>query len=90
YGLASYFHTTLGTDVPRPTKGSIEWTGESLPPRTPQHIVGATKRGLLNHGVDLMSGTGGFTSGVHTTDDIDRTVAAFEATIDEMKADGLF
>jgi glutamate-1-semialdehyde aminotransferase len=43
---------------------------------------------MLNHGVDLMSGSGGFTSGVHSGEDIDRTVAAFEATVAAMQSDG--
>jgi glutamate-1-semialdehyde aminotransferase len=42
---------------------------------------------LLNHGVDLMGGSGGFTSGVHSDDDIDRTVDAFEASLRELKAE---
>ena len=47
------------------------------------------KRAMLNHGVDLMGGSGGFTSGVHTDEDIDRTIKAFETSVREMKAEGL-
>jgi len=36
-----------------------------------------------------MGGQGGFTSGVHTDDDIDRTVEGFAATLREMQAEGL-
>jgi glutamate-1-semialdehyde 2,1-aminomutase len=89
YGLTSYFHITLGHDVPRPSNGSIEWPGDSLPPRTEPKIVAALRRGMLNHGVDLMGGSGGFSSGVHTADDIDLTVAAFGATVAAMQSDGL-
>ena len=53
----------------------------------PAALAMALKLAMLNHGVDLMSGSGGFTSGVHTADDIDRTVAAFEASVLEMKAE---
>lgn len=90
YGLASCFHLVLGHDVPRPREG-IEWPWEDgrLPPRTPPELVQALKRGMLNHGVDLMGGTGGFTSGVHTDGDIDQTLEAFEATLDEMRAEGM-
>jgi glutamate-1-semialdehyde 2,1-aminomutase len=88
YGLASYFHITLGHDVPRPTNGAVEWPGEALPPRTDAKIAAALKRGMLNHGVDLMSGSGGFTSGVHSVEDIGRTVVAFEATLAAMQSDG--
>jgi glutamate-1-semialdehyde 2,1-aminomutase len=89
YGLASYFHIVLGEYAPRPSEG-IEWTDQELPPLTPQQIQTALKRGMLNHGVDLMHGDGGFVSGVHTEADIDATIAAFEATVGEIKADGLF
>jgi glutamate-1-semialdehyde 2,1-aminomutase len=89
YGLTSYFHITLGHEVPRPSDGSIEWPGEGLPPRTEPKIAAALRRGMLNHGVDLMGGSGGFTSGVHTTADIDLTVAAFEATIAAMQSNSL-
>jgi glutamate-1-semialdehyde 2,1-aminomutase len=49
----------------------------------------ALRRGMLNHGVDLMGGSGGFTSGVHTAADVDATVAAFEAVAAEMRAEEL-
>ena len=93
YGLASYWHVTLGEDVARPSGGSIEWVGERLPPRTNAKRRIALKQGMLNQGVDLMQssvgGAGGFVSGVHTAEDIDRTVGAFEATITEMRAEQL-
>jgi glutamate-1-semialdehyde 2,1-aminomutase len=52
-------------------------------------VTSALKRGMLNHGIDLMGGSGGFTSGVHTDTDIDVTVAAFEATVQEMRAEAI-
>jgi glutamate-1-semialdehyde aminotransferase len=88
YGLASYFHITLGEDAPRPS-GGIEWSGPGLPPRLPPALNVALKRALINHGVDLMGGSGGFVSGVHTEADIDRTIEAFEAAIKEMHAEAL-
>jgi glutamate-1-semialdehyde 2,1-aminomutase len=90
YGLASYFHIALGQDAPRPS-GGIEWTWDDgqLPPRMPAALTTSLKRAMLNHGVDLMGGSGGFTSGVHTDEDIDRTVKAFEASVRGMKAEGL-
>ncbi len=91
YGLASYFHIILGQDVPRPS-ASIEWPwiDGGLPPRMSMSLTMSLKRAMLNHGVDLMGGCGGFTSGVHTDEDIDRTVVAFEASLREMKAEALF
>jgi glutamate-1-semialdehyde 2,1-aminomutase len=88
YGLASYFHILLGRDVPRPRDG-IEWPDGVLPPRMTGPLLATLKRGMLNHGVDLMSGSGGFVSGVHTEEDISRAVAAFEATLREMRAEAL-
>ncbi|HEV8573150.1 MAG TPA: aspartate aminotransferase family protein [Dehalococcoidia bacterium] len=89
YGLASYFHLALGKDSPKSLDG-IEWPQDAGdPPRTPGPLIAALKRGMLNHGVDLMGGSGGFTSGAHTTRDIDLTVEAFEATVGEMRAEGL-
>ena len=90
YGLASYFHIALGREAPRPANG-IEWplSNGELPPRTPVQLAFALKRAMLNYGVDLMSGSGGFTSAVHSDADVDRTVEAFEAALGEMQAEGL-
>jgi len=40
--------------------------------------------GLNNHGVDLMRGRSGFLSAAHSEEDIDATLAAFAATLDEI------
>ena len=89
YGLASYFHILLSKDCPKDGDG-IEWPALAPPPpRLPAALTAALKRGMLNHGVDLMGGNGGFTSGVHTDEDTTRTVGAFQATLREMKAENL-
>ena len=49
----------------------------------------ALKRALINHGVDLMGGSGGFVSGIHTDADIDHTIKAFEAAFEEIDAEDL-
>lgn len=90
YGLSSYFHIVLGQDCPRPKDG-VEWPeleGE-LPPNMSSELALALKRGMLNHGVDLMGLSGGFVSGVHRAEDIEATLAAFEAVVTEMQAEGL-
>jgi glutamate-1-semialdehyde aminotransferase len=46
------------------------------------------KRAMLNEGVDLMGGAGGFVSGVHTADDIDRSIAAFGAAVAALRGEG--
>lgn len=90
YGLASYFHILLGQHVVRPEDG-VEWPFQAgdVPARMGSVLTAALKRAMLNHGVDLMSGSGGFTSGAHTAADIDETVSAFEAAVAEMQAEGL-
>ena len=90
YGLSSYFHIVLGQQCPRPQEG-IEWpwVDGQAPPRMPPPLTIALKRGMLNHGVDLMSGRSGFVSAVHSEEDIQRTLEAFEATVGEMEAEGL-
>jgi glutamate-1-semialdehyde 2,1-aminomutase len=88
YGLASYFHIVLGKEAPRMSDG-IEWPSDAgEPPRMAGAVTAALKRGMLNHGVDLMGGAGGFTSSVHSERDIETTVEAFEATVGEMQAEG--
>ena len=89
YGLASYFHILLGKDCPQVGDG-IEWPALApAPPRMPAVLTAGLKRGMLNHGVDLMGGNGGFTSGVHSDEDISRTIDAFRVTLRAMKAEGL-
>ncbi len=96
YGLASYFHINLGNEIARPRDG-IEWPWAKDERPTPMRgrVQIALKRGLLNHGVDLMSSRatpahiGGFVSSIHTEADINFTIEAFEATITEMQSEGI-
>lgn len=87
FGLASTFHISLGTEAPAPS--GVEWEADASPPATPAAVVVALKRGMLNRGVDLMGGSGGFTSGAHTEKDIELTVAAFEGAVQQMQAEGV-
>ena len=43
---------------------------------------------MILNGVDPMN-TGGFMSAVHSDDDIDRTVVAFERTLERLGSEGL-
>ncbi len=90
YGFSSYFHIILGQDCPRPRDG-VEWleVAGRRPPAMNRGVALALKRGMLNHGVDLMGLSGGFVSGVHRAEDIEATLAAFEAVVTEMQAEGL-
>jgi glutamate-1-semialdehyde 2,1-aminomutase len=89
YGLASCFHVSLGRACPRPQDG-IEWPlrNGQAPPRTAPEVGLSLRQGMLNHGVDLMGMTGGLVSGVHSDEDVDRTLEAFGATLDEMRTEG--
>ena len=90
YGLASYFHIVLGKETDTSRDG-IEWPAANgqLPPRMSSSLIAALKRAMLNRGVDLMGGAGGFTSGVHSEEDIDLTIEAFEAAVRDLRTEGL-
>ncbi len=88
YGLASYFHITLGKDALRPSEG-IEWPENAgAPPRMSGALAMSLRRAMINEGVDLMGGAGGFVSGVHTAVDIERTIAAFGAAVAALRVEG--
>ena len=87
YGVASMIHFTLadgdfdnefGPDVNRQIKaaaGSAAVTG--------------IKRALQNHGIDIMGRDAFLVSATHNEADIDATLAAFETTLAEVRAEGL-
>jgi len=75
YGETSYFHISLSG---QPAKSGVSGAaGDAL------------GQALINEGVHLISG-GGFTSATHTEADIEQTVAAFDAAIGAVAAEGLF
>ena len=87
YGVASMIHFTLadgdfdhefGPDVNRRIKAAAA---------TP--AVTGIKRALQNHGVDIMGRDAFLVSATHNEADIDATLAAFEATLAEVRAEGL-
>jgi glutamate-1-semialdehyde 2,1-aminomutase len=51
-------------------------------------VAGTVRQSMILNGVDLMN-TGGFMSAIHSDDDIDRTVVAFERTLERLSSDGL-
>jgi len=90
YGLSSYFHIVLGEECPRP-EGGVEWPlgGRRPPPRMSRRLGLALKQAMINHGADLMGLSGGFLSAAHTEEDVARVLAAFEASLHDMRRDGL-
>jgi glutamate-1-semialdehyde 2,1-aminomutase len=91
YGFSSMFHITMGHDVPPPEDGFL-WNWEGTPGATVPGIsrerLEALKRGMVNRGVDLMR-NGGLVSAVHTDEDVDATLAAFEETLADMRREEL-
>jgi len=84
YGDASIFHLVVGS--------SIDFPPGQLAPDVPfdelksggdAKLLRLLRLGLNNHGVDLMRGRSGFLSAAHSDADVDATVAAFAATLDE-------
>jgi hypothetical protein len=85
------FHITMGQDVPPPEDGYLwNWEGKpgSTMPGISRERLEALKRGMLNCGVDLMR-NGGFVSAVHSEEDVDATLAAFEETLADMRREEL-
>ena len=87
YGLFSDFHLYCGDASPEDIyAGRVPW----------QHLKGATsaalihkiRTGFLLHGVDIVGWPGGIVSAAHTNEDVDRTVEAFERTIEMLSAEG--
>jgi glutamate-1-semialdehyde 2,1-aminomutase len=87
YGVASMIHFTLadgdfdhefGPDVNRRIKSAAA-----------SAAVTGIKRALQNHGVDIMGRDAFLVSATHDEADIDATLAAFEATLAEVRAEGL-
>jgi glutamate-1-semialdehyde 2,1-aminomutase len=85
YGDASIFHVVAGCGV--------AFAPGELPPDIPPaelkrggdpQLVGLLRLGMNNHGVDFMRGRSGFLSAAHTEADVDATVAAFAASLDEI------
>jgi glutamate-1-semialdehyde 2,1-aminomutase len=91
YGFSSMFHITMGQEVAPPEEGFL-WRWQASPGATVPGIsrerLEALKRGMLNCGVDLMR-NGGLVSAVHSEQDVEATLAAFEETLAEMRREGL-
>jgi glutamate-1-semialdehyde 2,1-aminomutase len=93
WGESSVFHTMLGTSCANRTSGDLH-TPEGVSPQalkagSPPELGHTLHLSMLNQGIDLFHG-GGLLSSAHSNSDIDRTVAAFDASIATMKEGGLF
>jgi len=91
YGFSSMLHITMGQEVPPPEDGFL-WHWQASPgatvPGMSRERLEALKRGMLNCGVDLMR-NGGLVSAVHSEQDVEATLAAFDETLAAMRREGL-
>jgi glutamate-1-semialdehyde 2,1-aminomutase len=88
YGDSSTFHMFFGKAGDTATTRGTMWTQDAaeikgMSPR----LVDAVHHALQNRGVDLMSRMGGVVSSAHTQADIDRTLAAVEASLRAVSAE---
>ena len=82
YGESSTFHLYFGDR-------SIDGLDANTLKAVPQEIQRNLRQALNVRGVDLMSRTGGVTSGVHTDADIDQALDGFDGAIRAMMDEGL-
>jgi len=91
YGFSSMFHITMGHEVP-PPEDDFLWRWDDRPgarvPGMARDLLEALRRGMLNRGVDLMR-NGGLVSAVHSEEDVEATLAAFEETLADMHHEDL-
>ncbi|MFN7924664.1 MAG: aspartate aminotransferase family protein [Bryobacteraceae bacterium] len=87
YGKFSDFHIYCGAATTDDIyDGRIPWTALK---GAPSELVHAVRTGFLREGIDVTGWPGGLVSGVHTGDDVDRTVSAFERVIGSLRDEGV-
>ncbi|HEU0020842.1 MAG TPA: aspartate aminotransferase family protein [Dehalococcoidia bacterium] len=87
HGIASMIHLVLADcDCNRET---CNMRHSQIKRAAARPAVTELKRGLLNHGVDIMGRDAFLVSATHTENDIDETLAAFEQTLESVRAEGL-
>jgi glutamate-1-semialdehyde 2,1-aminomutase len=86
YGEASAFHLHFG---PRPAGtriGEMLWIDDAPTLKNPpKPILETLRRALQHNGIDLMSGMGGVVSAVHSSADVDQTLAGFERALTTLR-----
>lgn len=89
YGRSSIWKTYLG-EPPRMLSGDYSSAQEdSRRLRSAWGgLAGKVRQSMILNGVDPMN-TGGFMSAIHSDDDIDKTVIAFERTLERLGSEGL-
>ena len=90
YGEFSMFHLLHGYKGQRSSGDDfIPYNGDlnRLDGPRDARFTFAVRQGMLLNGVDLF-GLGGMTTAAHTEEDVERTVAAFAATVDLLREEG--
>lgn len=91
YGSFSGFHVFTNPEGLKVTPeeidaGRYDYRVLKAPPRP--GLITKLRLGMLLHGVEIFSWPGGPTSAVHTDDDLERTVAAFDQTLRMLRDEG--
>jgi glutamate-1-semialdehyde 2,1-aminomutase len=89
YGQSSMLHIALGMRDQPPDGFGWGWRAlPSPPPPVSREASQALRLGMLNEGIDLMSG-GLMVSSAHTPEDVDTTITAFRTTLHNMREERL-
>lgn len=87
YGLFSDFHLHRGNASPEDIyAGRVPW--QQLKSAISPALAYKVRTGFLLHGVDVVAWPGGLVSAAHSDQDVDRTVEAFERTLEMLLAEG--
>ena len=86
YGESSAFHIHLRGPEAEPVadRAALRTTDPAILKGMPGGLVAALQAGFRSRGMELMSYNGGMTSAAHDEGDIDETVAAFDAIVEEL------
>ncbi|HYM15208.1 MAG TPA: aminotransferase class III-fold pyridoxal phosphate-dependent enzyme [Dehalococcoidia bacterium] len=89
YGQSSMLHIALGLERQPPDGHSWGWRAlPEQPPRVRRAVAEALRLGMINEGVDLMSG-GMMVSSAHNGGDVELAVGGLRNTLRAMKAEAL-
>jgi glutamate-1-semialdehyde 2,1-aminomutase len=92
FGEFSMISVLPGYSGPRPTDDSfIPYGGDHhrVDPRIDASLTHALRRALLLGGVDFFGGWRAMTSSVHSDDDVEKTIAAFDSAIELLRSERL-
>jgi glutamate-1-semialdehyde 2,1-aminomutase len=85
YGEASTFHVYFGDAVDWSSGMPVLGTYDAVTLKgIPDQVIVRFQQALQNRGVDILSFNGGMVSGVHTDEDIDRTIVAFDGALRDL------